>query len=181
VDQINLTSQVTGALAAGSVTGLGALALLNTVNLNSQVTGALNGLTQVTNLGNLAYVNGLAANQIGAGTLAAGVVYAGTVNAANVNGGSFAGKSFTGGTFTGSVFRTAASGARVEINDSANSLRVVNSLGQATVQFADNILGWSVFSTVSTKPAIYLTNSNSVGLVLTSVNGSHPPMRINPL
>jgi len=106
VDQINLTSQVTGSLAAGNVSGLGALALLNTVNLNTQVTGALNGLTQVTNLGNLAYVNGLAANQIGAGQLAVGVVYAGNINANQVNSGSFVGKTFSGGVFAGALFGT---------------------------------------------------------------------------
>lgn len=70
-DKVDLTSQVTGQLASGNVSGLGALALLNTVNLNTQTTGALNGATQVTNLGSLAYANAIAANQIGAGTLAA--------------------------------------------------------------------------------------------------------------
>lgn len=85
-DQINLTSQVTGQLATGNITGLGALALLNVVNLNTQTTGALNGATQVTNLGTLAYANAIAAEQIGAGTLAAGVIYAGTVNANKITG-----------------------------------------------------------------------------------------------
>lgn len=103
VDAVNLTSQVTGSLAAGNISGLGALAFLNTVNLNTQTTGALNGLTQVTNLGALAYANSIAANQIGAGTLAAGVIYAGIINASQVQAGSFVGKSFTGGTFSGAL------------------------------------------------------------------------------
>lgn len=87
-DVVDLSSQVTGSLASGNVSGLGALALLNVVDLNTQVTGALNGQTQVTNLGNLAYVNGLAANQIGAGTFAAGVVYAGDIYFDKMQGGA---------------------------------------------------------------------------------------------
>ena len=90
-DTVNLTSQVTGQLASGNVTGLGALALLNTVNLNTQTVGALNGQTQVTNLGTLAYANAIAANQIGAGTLAAGVIYAGTINADKITGNTITG------------------------------------------------------------------------------------------
>lgn len=104
-EQVDLTTQVTGQLASGNVTGLGALALLNKVDLNTQTVGALNGQTQVTNLGSLAYANAIAANQIGAGTLAAGVVYAGTINADNI----------TSGTITGRKIRTATSGPRVEI------------------------------------------------------------------
>lgn len=117
-ERVNLTTQVTGQLASGNVNGLGALALLNTVDLNTQTTGALNGQTQVTNLGSLAYANAIAANQIGAGTLAAGVIYAGTINAEKINAGSFSGKNFSGGVFTGSVFRTGASGERLELGNS---------------------------------------------------------------
>lgn len=93
-DTISLETQVTGSLASGKVSGLGALALLNSVNLGSQTTGSLgvgsvsglgalatqssvNGATQVTNLGDLAYANSIAANQIGAGEIAAGVIYSG--------------------------------------------------------------------------------------------------------
>ena len=90
-DTVNLSSQVTGQLASGNVTGLGALALLNTVDLNTQTVGALNGQTQVTNLGTLAYANAIAANQIGAGTLAAGVIYAGTINADKITGNTITG------------------------------------------------------------------------------------------
>lgn len=102
---VNLTNQVTGQLANGNVSGLGALALLNVVNLNTQTVGALNGQTQVTNLGDLAYANAIAANQIGAGQLAAGVIYAGYITAEQVNAGIL----------TGRQIRTAASGARIEI------------------------------------------------------------------
>lgn len=117
-DTVDLTTQVTGQLSNGKVSGLGALALLNQVDLNTQTVGALNGLTQVNNLGSLAYANAIAANQIGAGTLAAGVVYAGTVNAEKINGGDFTGKTFTGGTFSGSTFRTQNSGTYVAIGPS---------------------------------------------------------------
>lgn len=123
-NQISLASQVTGSLAAGNVSGLGALALLNTVNLNTQVSGALNGITQVNYLGTLAYADGLAANQIGAGTLAAGVIYAGTIAAQD-----FSGKTFTGGSFIGSSFATAAAGPRIEMfnfGSNQNALVIYN-------------------------------------------------------
>ena len=132
---VNLSSQVTGQLSSGNVTGLGALALLNTVNLSTQTTGALNGQTQVTNLGSLAYANAIAANQIGAGTLAAGVIYAGTINADKINAGSFSGKEFTGGTFTGGMFSTKPSSTipRIEVGGSVNSIRVINAFGETSI------------------------------------------------
>lgn len=119
---VNLATQVTGQLASGNITGLGALATLNTVNLNTQTTGALNGQTQVTNLGTLAYANAIAANQIGAGTLAAGVIYAGAINADNI----------TSGTITGRSIRTATSGARITLDafgQTAHQLTLVGSTG----------------------------------------------------
>ena len=123
-DVVDLTSQVTGQLASGNVTGLGALALLNKVDLNTQTVGALNGQTQVTNLGSLAYANAIAANQIGAGTLAAGVIYAGTINADNI----------TSGTITGREIRTSTSGPRVEILAGSRSgeIQVYSSSGPVT-------------------------------------------------
>ncbi len=103
--KLDLANDVTGALAAGNITGLGALALINKINLGTQADGSLsyanvtglgalatqdtvNGSTQVTNLGNLAYANSIAANEIGAGTLAAGVIYSGTINANQINAGT---------------------------------------------------------------------------------------------
>ena len=123
-EQVDLTTQVTGQLASGNVTGLGALALLNKVDLNTQTVGALNGQTQVTNLGSLAYANAIAANQIGAGTLAAGVVYAGTINADNI----------TSGTITGRKIRTATSGPRVEIltGDRSGEIEIYGPYGPVT-------------------------------------------------
>lgn len=134
---VSLNTQVTGQLASGNVSGLGALALLNTVSLNSQTTGVLNGATQVTNLGTLAYANAVAANQIGVGTLAANVIYSGTINASQVTAGSFVGKTFTGGTFSGSQFVgsnfvTAISGQRLDISSGGtyNSLlRIIDASG----------------------------------------------------
>ena len=124
-EQVDLTTQVTGQLASGNVTGLGALALLNKVDLNTQTVGALNGQTQVTNLGSLAYANAIAANQIGAGTLAAGVIYAGTINA----------DSITSGTITGRKIRTATSGPRVEIltGDRSGEIEIYGPYGPVTV------------------------------------------------
>lgn len=84
-DYLNLATQVTGQLAHGNVGGLGALALLNQINLATQTVGTLDANTQVVNLGQLAYANSLAADQIGAGTLAAGIIYAGGIQAHQVD------------------------------------------------------------------------------------------------
>lgn len=103
--KLDLANDVTGVLAAGNITGLGALALIDKINLDTQADGSLsydnvtglgalatqdtvNGSTQVTNLGNLAYANSIAADEIGAGTLAAGVIYSGTINANQINAGT---------------------------------------------------------------------------------------------
>ena len=171
---VNLSSQVTGQLSSGSVSGLGALALLNTVNLNTQTTGALNGQTQVTNLGTLAYANAIAANQIGAGTLAAGVIYAGTINADKINGGSFSGKEFTGGTFTGGLFRTGTSLARprIEVGGSANSIRVINTFGETSIDLTAEATGklslraYSYSEAISITPG-YTNSSLANGMAIT--------------
>lgn len=191
---VDLTSQVTGQLATGNITGLGALALLNTVNLNTQTTGALNGATQVTNLGTLAYANAIAANQIGAGTLAAGVIYAGTINATQVNAGSFTGKEFTGGTFTGSLFRTAASGRRIEIANPStgpDAIALYNTTGSARIRFdANPFSGSYMYGESYANPTLHLRQSGGGGsdpsgalapvLRLESVNGcAH--IRANPV
>ena len=80
---VNLATQITGQLANGNVSGLGALALLGSVSLTNPV--------QV--------VGDLAANRIGVGTLAAGVIYAGTVNVNQLTGVLIAGKSIAGGNY----------------------------------------------------------------------------------
>lgn len=77
---VNLATQITGQLANGNVSGLGALALLGSVNLTNPA--------QV--------VGDLAANRIGVGTLAAGVIYAGTVNVDNLVGTTISGKDVSG-------------------------------------------------------------------------------------
>ena len=77
---VNLATQITGKLANGNVSGLGALALLGSVSLTNPA--------QV--------VGDLAANRIGVGTLAAGVIYAGTVNVDNLVGTTISGKDVSG-------------------------------------------------------------------------------------
>ena len=167
---VNLATQVTGQLSNSNVSGLGALALLNTVNLNTQTTGALNGQTQVTNLGTLAYANSIAANQIGAGTLAAGVIYSGTINAEKINGGSFTGKSFTGGTFTGAVFQTSGSGSRLVINDDPNGFIRVTDTSSSTVFSASNS---GVFISGKTSGVSALVvNSVAHGISISPSNGA---------
>lgn len=176
-EQINLTNQVVGQLAMGNVTGYGALALLNQVNLNTQTVGALNGFTQVTNLGTLAYANAIAANQIGAGTLAAGVIYSGVVNASQVNAGSFVGKEFTGGTFTGATFRTSAATnvPRILIaNDSSGYVRVYGGSTGAVEVLNVNNLGVTVKG-ASGAGSIALNVANTLGAALRVSPGNANP------
>lgn len=77
---VNLATQITGQLANSNVSGLKALALLDSVSLSNPV--------QV--------VGDLAASRIGVGTLAAGVIYAGTVNVDNLVGTTISGKNISG-------------------------------------------------------------------------------------
>lgn len=157
LDTVNLTNQVTGQLATGNITGLGALALLNTVNLNTQVTGALNGATQVTNLGVLAYADGLAANQIGAGTLAAGVIYAGTINADNITSGSLVGR----------TIKTANSGIRFEVLPSGQILGY-NSSNQPTYSLAGN--GTLVLNNYGLSNTVTINSGGTVHIALSAHN-----------
>lgn len=194
---VNLSTHVTGLLSAGNVTGLGALAILDRLgiakidglgSLASQST--VNGATQVTNLGTLAYANSLAANQIGAGTLAAGVVYAGVINASQV----------TAGTFTGLTFRTASSGQRVEISNSSNSLKVYDSLENIVLQVggsSGNLLATAGLSIPGIRAtcssgatsaiqaiasggyAVYADSSSSASAAYISNSSSGPGMTVN--
>ncbi|NYT59423.1 hypothetical protein H0A65_10880 [Alcaligenaceae bacterium] len=183
VDQVSLTTQVTGQLANSNVTGLGALALLNTVSLNSQVTGALNGLTQVTNLGNLAFANGLAANQIGAGTLAAGVIYAGAINANNI----------TAGTITGRTLQTSATYPRVVIDSASNQISILTgpSLTATYLNAFNSVFtndgGISptvhIIKSGSSAPALQVTGSTTgAGLIVRLPGGgsTSAPFRLDP-
>lgn len=172
VNAVNLTSQVTGQLASSNVSGLGALALLNVVNLNTQTTGTLNGITQVTNLGDLAYANSIAANQIGAGTLAAGVIYAGVINANQVNSGSFAGKTFTGGTFTGALFRTAATGRRIEIDVNDIEFIPPSGSGRTVISSPTASAGLNIVSQSGGNPTTIHTVGSGEGLRVTSSLGT---------
>lgn len=176
-DLVSLTSQVTGQLANSNVSGLGALALLNTVDLNTQTVGALNGLTQVTNLGDLAYANAIAANQIGAGTLAAGVIYAGVINATQVSSGSFVGKTFTGGTFTGGTFTSQATGRRVVIDADDISLypasggrTLISSVsgGGITINTSSSGSNLSVSANSFSSPGITVASPGNVGIQISA-------------
>lgn len=79
-EAVNLATQITGQLANGNVSGLKALALLDSVSLSNPV--------QV--------VGDLAATRIGVGILGAGVIYAGTVNVENLIGTNISGKNLVG-------------------------------------------------------------------------------------
>lgn len=87
-NKVDVALDLTAPLTASNIGGLGALAVLNQINLGTQTTGKLDAETKVTNLGNLAFANSLAANQIGAGTLAAGVIYSGSILASQITTGT---------------------------------------------------------------------------------------------
>lgn len=161
-DQVNLATQITGQLANGNVSGLGALALLPNVNLST---------AQV--------VGDLAATRIGVGTLAAGVIYAGTINADKVNSGSFSGKTFNGGEFTGNIFtgalfRTATSGRRIEIDNPStgpDSLIGYDTSGSVTFRLnANQTSGNDIQARSTSNPALKLSQfgvSGTAGTGLT--------------
>lgn len=145
---VNLATHITGLLAAGNITGLGALALVSVVDAN----------TQVTNLGDLAYADKIAANQIGAGTLAAGVVYAGKVNADQVNAGIM----------TGHIIQSSSLGKRVIINESSsNTIRVYDSGGTQLIQLGGGSGNITLRSSASV-PGLYAINDGGVPIFATS-------------
>lgn len=82
-EAVNLASQITGQLANSNVSGLRALALLDSVSLSNP----------------LQVFGDLAAQRIGAGQLAAGVIYAGTINVDNLVGSTISGKNLSGTDF----------------------------------------------------------------------------------
>lgn len=131
---VNLGSQVVGTLPSANISGLGALALLNVVDAN----------TQVNNLGNLAYVDNLAANQIGAGTLAAGVIYAGNINANQITAGTISGRDIVGGN---QIFIAGTGiGSPVGIYATGGTYGVVHTKGELKVETAAGVNLLSVYS-----------------------------------
>ena len=127
---VNLATQITGQLASGNVSGLGALALLGNVNLSN--------VTQVQ--------GDLVASRIAAGTFAAGVIYAGTVNVDNLVGATISGKDvsganriFLGGSTQTSPFHAYMNGGSayvgatgyISLNSTSGSLNVNPTLGVA--------------------------------------------------
>ena len=201
-NQVNLAPQGTGQLAVSGITGLGALAVLNQVNLSTQTVGALNGVTQVTNLGTLAYANGIAANQIGAGTLAAGVIYAGNITASQITtgtlgagviyAGSINASQITAGEIVGRSIRTAASGARAEllafgnaqhslvIYSASGAVRVFLShqgYGSFTVDPAAGVGQAAVTGTGTSGPGVRAASSSGAALLLVECTTKPPLLR----
>ena len=161
-DKVDLTTMVTGQLASGNVTGLGALALLSVVELNPSP-----GAT-------VTVVGDLAATRIGAGQLAAGVVYAGNVNAHQVNAGSFLGKTFTGGIFVGGAFQTATSGERVVIT--GTTVTSYNAADGVTSKINDD--GRSAFYGRGTKTGLEVISYNSSPALYCSAASSGPALEV---
>lgn len=159
-DQVNLSNQVTGQLANGNVSGLGALALLNTIDLNTQTTGALNGLTQVNNLGTLAYANAIAANQIGAGTLAAGVIYSGTIEASKITAGTLQSGVIYSGTIAANRITSGTLASGVIYSGTVNADQV-NSGSFAGKTFTGAVFTGGEFRTSATGRRVVLHGSQN--------------------
>ncbi len=166
---VNLATQITGQLANGNVSGLGALALLGSVSLNNN--------TQV--------VGSLAADRIGVGTLAAGVVYAGTVNVDNLVGATIRGKDvsganriFLGGSTETAPFHafmngsTAYVGARgyITLNSTSGSLSVNPALG-VSISGSTCYLSSNLFQVTSQNLSLG-TNFTALTLDCASLSGS---------
>lgn len=145
--KLDLINDVTGQLSATNITGLGALATLNSINLSTQATGSLstanisglgtlatkntvNASTEVTNLGSLAYANSIAANNIGAGTLAAGVIYSGTIAANNITSGTLASNVIYSGSISADkISGGTLSSSNVQFTNAAGTLSFGNYVG----------------------------------------------------
>jgi hypothetical protein len=116
----------------------------------------------------------IAANAINANTIVAGTITGWSINAAYLSGGTVSGGFITGGTISGgfvtgatvegSSFRTAASGARVEIGSAysaLSSIQLFNSSGAAGAIVAGLGDGITVASSGSTKT--FLGNATGGG------------------
>lgn len=157
------TTTILGKLSSGSITGLGALATLNTVDVS-----------RVNNLGALATADRIYADEIGAGRLAAGVVYAGTINADQINAG----------TMTGQIIRSSAGSTRIAINENQSNAvrayiggRLVASFGggdggiigsgQQSYTYGvigDNVSGTGVAGSSGTGVGVFATSESGIAL-----------------
>jgi hypothetical protein len=99
----------------------------------------------------------IAANAITANSIVAGTITGWDINSAYLSGGTISGGFITGATVEGSSFRTAASGARVEIGSAysaLSSIQLFNSSGAAGSIVTDLNGGVTVASSGSTKTVL---------------------------
>lgn len=129
------------------------------------------------------YIQDLAASKILAGTLAAGVVYAGTINANQINAG----------TLTGFTIQTAASGARVILNNSGdNTVSLYNTSGILTGQIGGNTGTLYINSFTSgetaatltggsgTNPSVYISSGGGINTTALKVYGKFKVTGVAP-
>ena len=138
-----VTNDKVKSVAASKLTGTIDAATINVTNINANniTSGTINaGTIAVLDLSASNISSGtLSANRITGGTLSANYIGGGTVTANILTAGTIIGtqvvlsdlnaSNITAGTITGIVFRTAASGARVEIVAGASKLTIYNSAG----------------------------------------------------
>jgi hypothetical protein len=143
-------------LSAGRVSGLGALASQDVVDLASQyVKGSINGATQVTNLGSLAYANVVAAEQVVAG--------------------SFVGKTFKGGTFEGTTFsgvNMITENLRVHSVNATDELKAFNVTATGTSTILNLVVGKDIFAPNAVINTLNLAATNDVRTVNLYVTGA---------
>lgn len=120
-------------------------------------------------LGDLAYLNSITSTQIdnnsittpkiAAGAITAAKISVGSLSAINADLGTITAGSITGVTITGGTIRTASSGTRVEMNGSANELRIYNGSTLRAVGYQN---GWSLYNSSGTSIADIFANSASL-------------------
>jgi hypothetical protein len=135
-------------LSSGRISGLGALASANVVNLATQAVGQLNGATQVTNLGQLAYAN--------------------VVTAEAIVAGSFTGKVFTGGEFQGTTFKginMSTENLYVNSVNATDELKAFNVTAIGTSTITNLVVGKDIFAPNAIINTLNLAATNDVRTV----------------
>lgn len=142
-------------LDSSRINGLGALASKDLVDLAAPyVTGSINGATQVTNLGALAYAS--------------------VVTAEKIVAGSFAGKTFTGGEFIGTTFKginMSTENLYVNSVNATDELNAFNMRARGTSTITNLIVDNNIYAPIGRLDClnVYATNDvRSVNLYATS-------------
>lgn len=124
VINLNANNITSGTISASTIA-------VTNLNANNLTTGTISASTiTITNLNASNISTGtLSANRIGASSIAADKLDVSQLSAISANMGTLTSGLINGGTITGALVRTASSGARVQLNGTANKLEIYNSGG----------------------------------------------------